>query len=299
MRETTGKNSASNYGVEDFIVNGGNSDIAVYENSDGGPYWTHPHKGLNRPEAGYILTKTHCGAYCYNCPPGGYIMNHFMFSNSCFEGNNMIKNTSSTAQDIQVLTTYNNDLLGRAVHLFREPMANIVARFHLAVDTDKDNIQPRTKEGFRSYCNEMDNKFYIQESQSKLYEYLSDDLANIPCYADVIRYILWHNLATITTDELDIPTMILHYEDYTNSFNQTKYNLLGFLGQEQVHEPPLFVTGKTYQDYFTSDEIQAVANLFKKVATKKTWQNTKHYFDHLRYDSDHSSKLTSLTTNEA
>ena len=51
MRETTGKNSASNYGVEDFIVNGGNSAIAVYENSDGGPYWTHPHKGLNRPEA--------------------------------------------------------------------------------------------------------------------------------------------------------------------------------------------------------------------------------------------------------
>ena len=49
-----------------------------------------------------------------------------------------------------------------------------------------------------------------------------------------------------TTWDLNIPTLILHYENYTNNFDETKDLLLGFLDQDGIHEPPLFVTGKTY-----------------------------------------------------
>ena len=54
--------------------------------------------------------------------------------------------------------------------------------------------------------------------------------------------------------------------------------LLNFIGQDEIHQPPLFETGKTYR-YFTRGEVEAVANMFKKSSLKDTWDNLRHYFD--------------------
>ena len=72
--------------------------------------------------------------------------------------------------------------------------------------------------------------------------------------------------------------MILHYENYTDNFNQTKDMLLDFLDQDDINEPPVFVTGKTYREYYTKGEIRAVSTMFSKLALDKTWDHTKHYF---------------------
>ena len=72
--------------------------------------------------------------------------------------------------------------------------------------------------------------------------------------------------------------MTIHYENYTDNFNKTKDELLHFLEQDEVNEPPLFITGKTYRDYYTEEEIVAVSKLFSKLAQQDTWKNTKHYF---------------------
>ena len=50
--------------------------------------------------------------------------------------------------------------------------------------------------------------------------------------------------------------------------------LLEFLDLDGANEPPLFVTGKTYREYYTDDE-----SMFKKIAFNNTWYYTKHYFD--------------------
>lgn len=92
-------------------------------------------------------------------------------------------------------------------------------------------------------------------------------------------YIQWHNLAFATTWDLRIPSLILHYENYTSNFNHTKNMLIEFLDQEEIYEPPLFETGKSYREYYTEDEIQKVSNMFSKLALSKTWTHTKHYFD--------------------
>jgi hypothetical protein len=91
-------------------------------------------------------------------------------------------------------------------------------------------------------------------------------------------YIQWHNLAFLTTWDLNIPTLIIHYENYTHSFNQTKDTLLEFLGHEGIHEAPLFETGKTYREYFTEEEVRAVANMFSQLGHSKTLAHTMHYF---------------------
>lgn len=92
-------------------------------------------------------------------------------------------------------------------------------------------------------------------------------------------YIQWHNLAFITNWNLRIPSLILHYENYTSNFNQTKNKLLDFLEQDEIHEPPLFETGKSYREYYTDDEVQRVSQMFTKLALSETWTHTKHYFD--------------------
>ena len=55
--------------------------------------------------------------------------------------------------------------------------------------------------------------------------------------------------------------------------------LLEFLDLDGANETPLFVTGKTYREYYTDDEIEAVESMFKKIAFNNNWYHTKHYFD--------------------
>ena len=230
------------------------------------------------------MTKTHCGGRCDQCPPDKYIENHHTFSHRCFDGYHIDKDDNNST--IKVLGSYSQDLLARAVHIIRSPMDNIVSRFHLTYKhfvkknhTEQLALYPRSKEGFRAFCKEMGDRFYQDELDNKFYQHVFEDVKNIPCHADFFRFIQWHNLAFATTDDLDIPTHIIHYENYTNNFNQTKDLLLKFLDQEQVNEPPQFETGKTYREYFTDGEVKAISVMFTKLASAKAWDHTKHYFD--------------------
>lgn len=259
----------------------------MFKNSPGGPFWTDPlNKKIVRPNSGYILTKTHCGGRCGICSPEKYYIVHYkIFSHKCFEGYHISK--GSNGEPIKILGSYSKDLVAKAVHLIRDPFGNIVSRFHsshkLWVEknhTDKIAKYPRSKEGFRAFCFDVGVRFYKQEKAAKFYRDVFDDVKNIPCHSDFFRYIQWHNFAFTTTRDLGMETMILHYENYTENFNQTKDHLLVFLEQDGINEPPHFETGKTYREYFTKKEIEAVSAMFSKLALEKTWDRTKHYFAH-------------------
>lgn len=132
---------------------------------------------------------------------------------------------------------------------------------------------------FRAHCEELSKRNYDDAKDSKIYRGIFDDVKNIPCYADFFRYVQWHNLAFLTTSSLGIPTVIIHYENYTDSFNATKNLLLDFLEQEEVRKPKPFVTGKTYRGYFTEEEVKAVSAMFSKLAHDTTWDHLQHYFE--------------------
>ena len=112
-----------------------------------------------------------------------------------------------------------------------------------------------------------------------LYQDVFDNLKNVPCYADFLRYLQLHKFAFTTTWGLKVSPMLLHYENYTHNFNKTKDVLLKFLEQDRIKDPPLFVTGKTYREYFSEDEIEAASSMLFNLALDKIWDCTKHYFD--------------------
>lgn len=273
VRTVTGQRTASNYRSENLGSDG--ASAAVFEDSPSGPFWSD----INSPEygpltSGYLLTKTHCGGYCDQCPPLKYIENATTFAQSCREGDHIGWGGSK-----EVLDSYSGDLVERAIHLIRDPFDNIVSRFHLTQKyfvkaKQHENVAkyPKSREGFRAFCKDMGERFYKEEKAVGVF----DDM-NIPCHADFFRYIQWHNLAFATTQALNIPTMIIHYEDYTKNFDQTKDMLLRFLDLSGTKEPPLFETGKTYREYFTEEEIQAVSRMFSLLAHNETWDHTNHY----------------------
>jgi len=157
----------------------------------------------------------------------------------------------------------------------------VVARFHLERKTLAKRNKAHyanTREGFRDFCDDL-GKIGRAQQQQQARLFFEDVLdLDIPCQADFYRYIQWHNLAFTTTWDLGIPTLVVHYESYTNNFNETKNDLLEFLEQDEVNDAPTFITGKTYRDYYTPNEIDAVSRMFDRLALRETSMHTKHYF---------------------
>ncbi|KAL3792869.1 hypothetical protein HJC23_004794 [Cyclotella cryptica] len=279
----TGLNTASNYGDSNLGEHG--TGELVFQKSNGGPFWTDPKIHKLKPTNGYILTKTHCGSRCDKCGPENYVENHHLFLKECLE-TTYISNYTENGDSIKSVGSYDKKLVARAVHLIRDPFDNIVSRFHLRHNRfvklkDEDSLEryPKSREGFRAFCSDLSKLHTDEEEASKFYEDVIEVIRNVPCHADFFRYIQWHNLAFISTWDLQIPTLIIHYENYTNNFNKTKKRLLEFLEQEEVNEPPRFETGKTYRDYFSKEEINAISKMFAMLALDKTWHYTRHYFD--------------------
>ena len=278
----TRTNSATNYGQYNLAVDGASE--LVFETSTGGPFWTDPQSKLQKPERGYILTKTHCGGRCDICAPKTYVEGQYSFLKHCLETSYISKNKDGEA--VVSVGSYDKDLVARIIHLIRDPFDNIVSRFHLRHnrfiklnDTESLEKYPKSREGFRAYCNDLSEMYVNEEKTYKSYQDIFDSITTVPCHADFFRYIQWHNLAFNTACDLQIPSLVIHYENYTTNFDQTMDAIVDFLQLNAIHEAPSFIPGKTYRDYFTGEEFEAVTVMFEKLALGKTWDNTKHYFE--------------------
>lgn len=256
----------------------------MYESSPGGPFWTDPKMNDTKPENGYILTKTHCGGYCDACGPEGSVLNQHLFLRQCL-ATSYVSREDDNGELIHSKGSYDTKLVGRAVHLIRDPFDNMVSRFHLRHnrftklnDTESLAKYPKSKEGFRAFCRDLSDRYATEEERSKFYVDVIDTIRNVPCHGDFFRYIQWHNLAFVTVWDLAIPSLVIHYENYTDNFNETVDVLIDFLGRDVEGVPPVFFSGKTYRHYFTDGEIGAIADVFERLALDKTWYHTRHYF---------------------
>jgi hypothetical protein len=279
IRTVTQTNTGSNYGKESGTDPSGLSPSVPIFNDNPIPTWTESwNNHLHQPSKGYILTKTHCGGFSICTACDSFIYNSHTFLKKCLEGDYV---TGSAASGVEVSKGYaSKDKIARAVHIIRDPFDNVVARFHLERRTlSKKNKAhyPNSVEGFRQFCDDLGK---IETAHKQSHVFFEDVLdLDIPCKADFYRYIQWHNMAFTTTWNLAIPTLVVHYESYTTNLNETKDALLEFLEQDEVADAPPFVTGKTYRDYYTADEIDAVSKMTERLALRETWQYMEHYFE--------------------
>jgi hypothetical protein len=281
--------TASNYGEHHLNKNGLQTPLADDPEYSHGPSLTVTDRELEIGE--YILTKTHCAGTCSRCGPRGYVVDNLTsFKDACLTARQVLPrnhtdNGSIIINDYEE-TKYSEHLVARAVHLIRHPIDNIVSRFHLTQSIQKKNgngtfvnTYPNNKEGFRQWC-KVRNGLYTKQQKDLYGEKLHDLLSNVPCHADFYRYTQWHNYAFDVVEQMGIPSLIIHYEDYSKEFNRTKDQLLDFIEVKENKEKDIsFVAGKEYSSYLTSEEREAVMLAIKELSNDRVLHELRRYFN--------------------
>jgi hypothetical protein len=110
---------------------------------------------------------------------------------------------------------------------------------------------------------------------------LKQALSDIPCQAELYRYVQWHNLAFSMSRDLALPTLVVHYDDYKDHLERTLRRISNFLQLPRVVRTQMkFETGKEYRDFYSKNQRKAVQRYLKEAATVETWQSLKSYKFH-------------------
>lgn len=268
---------ASNYGKEHLDLLG--NTILFGSSYKKGPFRNHIEYPIPK---GYILTKTHCGGRCTNCRPSLYIETEWSFQQRCLEGSRLTNIGNETVTETD---TYDPLFIKKSIHLMRNPFDNIVSRFHLAWNHESKaanskwlEANPRSAKGFQNWCRDLDGMFESEEKQSfyKDIPYLDQ----IPCHAEFFRYTQWHNRAFQVTEKMDIPTLIIHYEDYDDDINQTISRIASFLEIDIVSSPPEYHRSD-YNNYFSAEQREYALRMVNAFATRTTWKELMNAYNYV------------------
>lgn len=226
----------------------------------------------------FVLVKTHCSGYMTPAS-SDYGMTSESFEQGC-------RTTRTWKQ-------YPTEQVGKVVHIVRNPYDNIISNFHYDFNTiderarlaDQAAVQwtsdhPKAPSGFQRYCHDKDIESQKRWNNVNISPSLRDQLSKVICHDKFVAYIQWHNRAFEMCERLGIPTLVFHYEDYEEKFDETVTNLLDFLELPRQDEPKPFKPGHSYrQGYYTNDDRKNFRVLAKQLASEYTWKAISHYFD--------------------
>jgi len=225
----------------------------------------------------FLHSQTHCVGYCDVCPNENGVYTVDWFEQGCGLGN-LVPGQKEY---------YSSSIVTKAVHLFRHPFDNLVARKHLGVENRMEknpekwssfDIVHNSKEGFFDWCRYIDSAF--KENRTGLYLLNGEErelFAGVPCASELWRYTQWHNLAIAMTNRLEVPVHYMYYEDYGSDFNATVQGIAHFLGLKLKRPPEIFVGGLSYSDYFDDDVASVMAQFVRKFASVECWHHLSRY----------------------
>ena len=235
-----------------------------------GPFWVQPLR--SRPKT-VVLTKTHCGGYRYHHSLSRSIETPHSFPLQCASAF-----SKGDQYDGVKHYGYGYNQVNRAIHLIRDPFDNLVARYHYDGARGDEGRNTRDAKGFARFCSKKDSML------STGLDFLIDPQVlnltlDIPCHVDLFRYIQWHNLAFIATEQsLQVPTLVVHYEDYASDFEGALESILKFLELHNVGQYANFQKGKSYRDYFTEEQVARVRSAIMMLSLPITWRYLERYF---------------------
>ena len=292
-REASNCTTATNYALEGEIRDQPSVPAIPGKAGSHGP-WLEliPDQHTNMPDT--ILTKTHCKGFCTgrSCREAQMVHSVRSFMMGCLSGTRAVETDQGL---IKVKLTYKKSLVKKAIHIFRHPLDNIVARFHLEYNVkraqgDKEFVKkfPKNESGFRRWC-EMDDQNKDLLTSRFVDDALREGLGRISCFNEFFRYVQWHNLAFSTTRDMNLQTMLLHYDEYSTDFERARDRVLNFLELPSVGEGIEFHSGKFYRSYYSLEQRRNIRAFLKEFASVETWEQLKHY--------DFESDVSPLTTN--
>jgi hypothetical protein len=278
LRRVSNVSTASNYcghNREKIPVFPNTSDIS-------GPYiipGSYPHEFPSH----FILTKTHC-FHCIQCHPSEYLISVHTFKDRCMR--TCIQTYQKTPfgfVEEKVYDRYPISVVGKFVHLVRNPFDNIVSRFRLhKKQLLRERSHGRKKSfnatEFHEYCKDQDAMFDNEERWTWKHSKVMKNAKRLPCHADWYRLITWHNYAfEMSADHQEtIETLVLHYDDYRIDHNGTILNLLKFLSLKRIQSPIEF-RWSNYSEFYNEDQRRAAINFVRLIASNDTIEELRRY----------------------
>ena len=243
----------------------------------------------------YVLTKTHCGGRCVYCGASQYTTDGPHFLRAC------LRSSGRGPGGLRRNDTYVDPAsISKVVHLIRNPLHNVVARYHLdrrhlvSKNASEEVELPLNATGFHKWCHRFDyNDAYRADEDAILDGPTIRLLRKVPCRAEFYKYAQWHQrLFDATTDLLPtyrhrrrrqptndvVPILVVHYEDYQYTFNATAQQLMDFVEQTPIQPFRPFRSLPTYHDHFSNAEIRAVRDLLRHLTSPRLWPQLERYF---------------------
>ena len=309
-QSVTKTTAATNYGMERFDASGTNviesntihKSIPLLNSTTNterlnGPFILTPNLPLSS-KGGYVLTKTHCSGYCFDCPPAWYHYSPTRFLKGCVSGqyyNNDNNNNNNTANNMKWVE-YDPTIIKKAIHLIRDPFDNIVSRYHHELHRYRNpnsysnnpsannywnpNKFTNTIDGFRSWCDYQDTKwkFHYIKSWKIWDEQIFNASIHVPCKKEFYQYIKWHNNAFEIIRAMKIPRIIVHYEDYSYNLIGTTRKMMNFLEHGNIdmdmnndNTLPKVRPIMHYMDYYRPYTLKYSIQFLKVMSSAETW----------------------------
>jgi hypothetical protein len=297
----TNTSAASNYGQDVAAAAPGAPPppppppLRILPGVDSSPFALKPERVL----PSLVLTKAHCAGYCDDCRDLVVSLDEF------------VAGCSETRADRRAEPRgYDPGLVvAKAVHLFRDPLDNLVSRKHLGVrarqgrdgagtDAAANNsssiewgsgtvVASDTPEGLLAWCRYLDESVIgLAAGWSSFPADFREAFRSVPCASDLFRYVQWHNRAIEAARRLRLPVHYVHYEDYSGAYEETVRGLLDFLeldmtGAGFARALPFDGRNKSYHDLFRHGgfSMTATAAYLRRLATNETWQHLRRYVD--------------------
>lgn len=273
---------ATNYGDEVTAPDQPDT-LSIYPRRPEGPFWPGMSGKIASPRElpdKYVITKTHCGSRCVNCGPDEYVESPLFFLRRCTMGHARLTPAKERRKyDVE----YPPERVARAIHLIRNPLHNVIARYHLehrhrGYKNDTEWLERHSNDaaGLHAWCKDL-RELYANED----IEYFGDEVPTATCHGEFFKWTQWHNLVHQSLDLIPhkVPILTVYYEDYSSNFNETAMAILDFLELDLVGELREFSARSDYDGYFTPQEVEEIKAMIQKVSTEQTWLEVKHYFE--------------------
>ena len=305
---STNTSIATNYALQAHTDDNGHI-FPVYSKSNeeshadpkiGSPYWASQYSSTNNPSE-YLVTLSHCHGFClYPCSPAEYLTSLSSFEAGC-------RTVSAIAEEEKVknhpgfyaISLENfytpREKQAKLIHLIREPLSNVVSRFHqyLNINPDKKEGFPKNMGGFRAWCKIMDDDAELHEVEATtllISEEMWRLMADVPCRNEFYKYVTWHNRVMEIKWNENSPHLVVYYEDYNNSAGGETIEakrMAKFAGIDEdtvdrnmAKVPDLLkeLTIRMYRDYYTKEERAKIEAFVRSLALADTMKLLERYF---------------------
>lgn len=295
LQTASGMTTATNEG--NVFINSANEEyvldtypsVPIYADRPNGPFLF---SDLPVPSE-LIVTNTHCGGTCTDCPVDDFVIASDDFYMSCARAAIFDPANKDPAQRVRSVQ-YNPKLATRAVHLLRNPFDVVVARFHREYRrrAQEDDFAftaafPYNRDGFSAWCasvsEDLDPKRVSTRHTSGSDELEDRDYVfaeaqeTVPCFSEFYKYVQWHNHAARVLanyngnhghlSEDGAGVFALHYEDFLHNFDGAVDSLLRFARLPRANERVERLHFERY-DYFTAEEKDVAKEFMSKLMNR-------------------------------